>query len=89
MRKNGNCGKVLGGSGSGRHAVGNKAALQGHLETVGRPGVNPGQTLNKYISSISSSFPICLCSIGQKYLIHALTIQTIILMCELPLHTFS
>ena len=28
-------------------------------------------------------------SIGQRYLIHALTIQTIILMRELPLHTFS
>ena len=27
--------------------VGNKAALQGHTETVGQPGVNSGQTLNK------------------------------------------
>ena len=58
MRKNGNCGKVLGGSVTDRQAVGNKAALQGQMETVGRPGVNPGQTLNKYISFISSNFPL-------------------------------
>ena len=68
MRKNGNFGKVLGGSGSGRHAVGNKAALQGHLETVGRPGVNPGQTLNKYISFISSSFPYVYVVLGRNIL---------------------